>query len=189
VVRKQNVGLGFQALKVDPATDWIYMARRGGSDVEVLDPLTLMARRFLGAEGEVVFMTIDGQENSLLLLMPGRKPCGSSTSSGTTRGRRSTWGKTVLGDRVGRKVRGRACDRSRSASPCWSPRCGLRRRGRTGSAVLQYNSRRETRTPDASGTKTTQSSNLFAQQYRLNLDKRIYPTFTVSAGGRSSGQT
>ena len=73
VVRKQNVGLGFQALKVDPASDWIYMARRGGSDVEVLDPFTLMARRFLGAEGEVAFMTIDGQENSLFLLMPGKE--------------------------------------------------------------------------------------------------------------------
>jgi hypothetical protein len=58
---------------VDPASDWIYMARRGGSDVEVLDPLTLMARRFLGAEGEVAFMTIDGQENSLFLLMPGKE--------------------------------------------------------------------------------------------------------------------
>ena len=73
VVRKQNVGLGFQALKVDPASDWIYMARRGGSDVEVLDPFTLMARRFLGAGGEVAFMTIDGQENSLFLLMPGKE--------------------------------------------------------------------------------------------------------------------
>jgi len=73
VVRKQNVGLGFQALKVDPANDWIYMARRGGNDVEVLDPFTLMARRFLGAGGEVAFMAIDGQENSLLLLMPGKE--------------------------------------------------------------------------------------------------------------------
>jgi len=32
-----------------------------------------MARRFLGAGGEVAFMAIDGQENSLLLLMPGKE--------------------------------------------------------------------------------------------------------------------
>ena len=49
---------------------------------------------------------------------------------------------------------------------------------------LQYNfSKGTTELRDASGTTTTQSSNLFAQQYRLNLDKRFYPNLTVSAGG------
>jgi len=49
---------------------------------------------------------------------------------------------------------------------------------------LQFNfSKGNTELRDASGTTTTQSSNLFAQQYRLNLDKRIYPNLTVSAGG------
>jgi len=49
---------------------------------------------------------------------------------------------------------------------------------------LQYNfSKGNTEIRDASGSTTTQSSNLFAQQYRLNLDKRIYPNLTASAGG------
>ena len=71
VVRKQFVGMGFQALTVDPSFDRIYMARRDGTEVEVLDPFTLVAVNFLGAGGEVTFMTVDGQEKTLLMLMPG----------------------------------------------------------------------------------------------------------------------
>ena len=72
VVRKQYVGMGFQALSVDPTFNRIYMARRGGPDVEVLDPFTLVAVHYLGAGGDVVFMTVDGQEKTMLMVMPGK---------------------------------------------------------------------------------------------------------------------
>ena len=49
---------------------------------------------------------------------------------------------------------------------------------------LQLNfSKGNTEITDASGRTTTQSSNLFAQQYRLVLDKRFYPNLMLSAGG------
>jgi len=72
VVRRQHVGMGFQALTLDPSYNRLYLARRGANEVEVLDPLTLVVVNFLRAGGEVSFMAIDGQEKTLFLLMPGR---------------------------------------------------------------------------------------------------------------------
>ena len=73
VLRRQHIGMGFQALKVDPVTDWLYMARRGGNEVEIFDPFTLVAGNFFRTGGEVVHMTIDGQERTLLVVMPGNR--------------------------------------------------------------------------------------------------------------------
>jgi YVTN family beta-propeller protein len=73
VIRKQYVGMGFQALTVDPTYDRIYMARKGGNEVQILDPFTLVSINFLGAGGEVNFMSVDGQEKSLLMLIPGKE--------------------------------------------------------------------------------------------------------------------
>jgi YVTN family beta-propeller protein len=73
VVRRQHIGMGFQALKVDSTTDWLYMARKGGDEVEIFDPFTLVAGNSFRTGGEVVHMTIDGQERTLLLAMPGSR--------------------------------------------------------------------------------------------------------------------
>jgi len=73
VLRRQHIGMGFQALKVDPVTDWLYMARRGGNEVEIFDPFTLVAGNFFRTGGEVAHMTIDGQERTLLIVMPGNR--------------------------------------------------------------------------------------------------------------------
>jgi hypothetical protein len=64
--------MGLQALSVDPSFNRIYMARRGGNEVEALDPFTLVSVHYLGAGGEVAFMAIDGQEKTLLMLIPGK---------------------------------------------------------------------------------------------------------------------
>ena len=71
-VRRQHVGMGYQALSVDPSFNRIYIARRGAPDVEVLDPYTLVATRYLEAGGDVSFTAVDGQEKSLLMLIPGK---------------------------------------------------------------------------------------------------------------------
>jgi len=50
--------------------------------------------------------------------------------------------------------------------------------------LLEYSfSKGNTEIRDASERTTTTDSTLFSQRYRLNLDKRIFPTVTVSAGG------
>jgi len=73
VIQKHYIGMGHKALKIDPTTDRIYMARKGGNEVEVFEPFTLMAINFLRVGGEVDYMTIDGQENNLLLVIPSEK--------------------------------------------------------------------------------------------------------------------
>jgi len=70
VVRRQQIGMGFQVLKVDPVTDWLYMARGGGNEVEIFDPFTLVAGISFRTGGEVAYMTLDGQERTLVMVMP-----------------------------------------------------------------------------------------------------------------------
>ena len=43
------VGLGMNALKVDPVTDLIYTGRRSENTVEVFDPFSLVAFDFITA--------------------------------------------------------------------------------------------------------------------------------------------
>ncbi len=58
------------ALKVDAKTDMIYVAGSQRGDVEVYDPLSLVSVESIPAEGAASYLTIDDQENSLLLLSP-----------------------------------------------------------------------------------------------------------------------
>lgn len=61
-----------EALKVDSMTDLIYIAGTQRSGVEIYDPLSLTAVDSIAGDS-VSYITIDGQENSLLLLSPGTR--------------------------------------------------------------------------------------------------------------------
>lgn len=61
------------AMKVDTMTDMIYIAGTQRSGVEIYEPLSLMPVDYIGAGDGVSYLTIDGQENSLLLLSPGTR--------------------------------------------------------------------------------------------------------------------
>lgn len=67
------IGPSAGALKVDAMTDMIYIARKQASEVEIFDPFSLIAVDFIRTTGGASYMTIDGEENSLLLLSPERK--------------------------------------------------------------------------------------------------------------------
>jgi YVTN family beta-propeller protein len=73
VVRRVNIGAGGTALKVDPRTDRIYIAKRNGAEVDIYDPFSFLPVDFLRTGGETSFLTIDGEGNNLLLLLPERK--------------------------------------------------------------------------------------------------------------------
>jgi YVTN family beta-propeller protein len=69
VVKRIYVGLGGSALKVDPRTDRIYLAKGQSDIVDVYDPFSLLPGDFIRAGGAVASMTIDGEGNNLCLAL------------------------------------------------------------------------------------------------------------------------
>ena len=65
------MGPGATALKVDPRTDRIYLARRGTGAIEVYDPLSFLPVDTIQTEGDVSFLTIDDEGNNLYLVLAG----------------------------------------------------------------------------------------------------------------------
>ncbi|NTV48430.1 MAG: beta-propeller fold lactonase family protein [Geobacteraceae bacterium] len=73
MTRRINAGIGIKALKINTVTDQIYAGTRLGGAIDVYDPFTLIAVDFLNADGGVGYMTIDGDENNLLVIHPRNK--------------------------------------------------------------------------------------------------------------------
>lgn len=70
VTRRINAGFGVSAMKVNPATDLLYVATKFGGIIDIYDPFSLMPGNFLNDAGGVNYLTIDGEENNLLVLHP-----------------------------------------------------------------------------------------------------------------------
>jgi YVTN family beta-propeller protein len=68
--RRINAGSGISAMKVNTATDLLYVATRFGGIIDIYDPFSLMPGNFLKADGGVSYLTIDGEENNLVALHP-----------------------------------------------------------------------------------------------------------------------
>jgi DNA-binding beta-propeller fold protein YncE len=64
------VGPGQTAIRVDQASDRVYLARRGTGKIEVFDPLSLLAIDRLPVTGEVAYMTLDRETASILAALP-----------------------------------------------------------------------------------------------------------------------
>lgn len=56
------------AIKVDPSTDFVYMAERRGFGVGVYDPFSFAPVDFLQTAGEVAHIATDGEDNTLYLV-------------------------------------------------------------------------------------------------------------------------
>lgn len=61
------------ALKVDTATDMVYVSKRRGIGVEIYDPFSFFPGGTVATAGGVSFLAIDGEENNLYLLTPERR--------------------------------------------------------------------------------------------------------------------
>lgn len=73
IIRRVYVGTGAVAVKVDPRTDRIFLARSGTARVEVFDPSTLLPLESIPAGGDVAFLAIDSESNTLALLLPAER--------------------------------------------------------------------------------------------------------------------
>ena len=66
------VGIGMSAIKVDTDTDLPYIGRSPDT-LEILDSLSLFPLEVIPAGGRISYLTIDGKENSLYLVLPERR--------------------------------------------------------------------------------------------------------------------
>jgi YVTN family beta-propeller protein len=104
VVRRVNLGAGGTALKVDPRTDRIYVAKRNGLEVDVYEPFSFLPIDSFRTGGETSFITIDGEGNNILFLLPGRKRLsivhlvGKETAAEIDLGEDPYW-VTIMGER------------------------------------------------------------------------------------------
>ena len=73
VVKRAFVGGGVIGLRVGSAIEQIYLSKRRGDRVEVYDPVSFSPRYVLATGGEVSYMTMDEEENPLVLVMPEEK--------------------------------------------------------------------------------------------------------------------
>jgi YVTN family beta-propeller protein len=73
IVGKKNfIGMGAIAITVDKQTGKIYVSKSIGREISVIDPFSLMFIDTVPLAGKAVFMTIDGEERSLLVAVADR---------------------------------------------------------------------------------------------------------------------
>jgi YVTN family beta-propeller protein len=68
--RSVHVGMGASAIKVDQHNDQLYVARRNDPVIDVFDTFSYLPGSSLEADGGVLGLAIDGEESSLVVLLP-----------------------------------------------------------------------------------------------------------------------
>ena len=72
LIERILVGTGAASIKVDLKTDLIYVGKRNG-EVAVIDPSSLMPIDAFMTNSNSVFLSIDGEENALFVVLPKKK--------------------------------------------------------------------------------------------------------------------
>ena len=68
--KRIEVGPGTSALKLNPSTDKLYVGSRYGGAINVYNQYSLIPIEFLFVKEGVGYMTIDGEDNNLLAVLP-----------------------------------------------------------------------------------------------------------------------
>lgn len=70
VATRPFVGPGQSAIRVDAATDRLYLARRGTGSIEVFDPFSLLAIERLPIPGDAAYLTLDRETAGIVAVIP-----------------------------------------------------------------------------------------------------------------------
>jgi YVTN family beta-propeller protein len=73
LIRREYLGREAGSIKVDTRTDMLYIGWKLDDEVTVYDPLSFQPVDRIPTDGTVTYMTIDGDENNLYLVIPVRK--------------------------------------------------------------------------------------------------------------------
>jgi DNA-binding beta-propeller fold protein YncE len=72
-LRRFQVRIGMNSIKVNNRTDLVYLGRKNDIVVEVYDPLSFVPVDIIRTGGTIAYMTIDGEENNLYLVNEDKK--------------------------------------------------------------------------------------------------------------------
>ncbi len=73
VTEKLFIGMGAVSIKFDTRTGLILVGKQAAGEISVIAPFSLMLIDTIGIGGKATFMTIDDEENGLLVTLPDRK--------------------------------------------------------------------------------------------------------------------
>ncbi|MEW6289049.1 MAG: beta-propeller fold lactonase family protein [Thermodesulfobacteriota bacterium] len=76
VLQRVFVGSGMRDVMVDPRTDLLYVVRKRETAIQIYDPFALLPVSTIQTDDETAYMTIDSEENTLLLVHPQSKRIG-----------------------------------------------------------------------------------------------------------------
>ncbi|MDD2582253.1 MAG: hypothetical protein PHR66_09705 [Desulfuromonadaceae bacterium] len=68
VQQRLYVGMGMISMKVDPLTDLVYAGKKHDAWAEVYEPFSFNTLATIGTGGSATYMTIDGEENKLVVV-------------------------------------------------------------------------------------------------------------------------
>jgi hypothetical protein len=67
-VKRVQIGMGISFIKVDTATDLVYMGRARDATVGIYEPNSFVPMDYIRTEGGTSYLTIDGDENTLVMV-------------------------------------------------------------------------------------------------------------------------
>ncbi len=70
VVKRIYAGIGVSFIKVDTSTDRLYVAKKHETKIDIYDPFSVIPMDFLKVGGWASYMSIDDEDNNLLLVLP-----------------------------------------------------------------------------------------------------------------------
>ncbi len=73
ILRQESIGMGMSFIKVDSATNLLYISKKYDSQVAIYDPFSLRPVDYILSEGAAGYTTIDGEENNLYLVIPEKR--------------------------------------------------------------------------------------------------------------------
>ncbi len=73
LTRREYIGMGLTSILVDPTTDLIYLGGKYETLVSVRHPFSFLAVGYIRAGGPVAHLAIDREENTLYMLVPGKR--------------------------------------------------------------------------------------------------------------------
>jgi YVTN family beta-propeller protein len=73
VARRFQVRMGMESIRVEMNSDLVYLGRKNDTVVEAYDPFSFVPVDFINTGGGISYMTIDGEQNNLVMINPGMK--------------------------------------------------------------------------------------------------------------------
>jgi len=73
ILRQESIGMGMNFIKIDSITNLLYISKKYDTQIAIYDPFSLRPVDYILSDGVAGYITIDGEENNLYLVIPGKR--------------------------------------------------------------------------------------------------------------------